>query len=244
MADYNNQSLQRAMQIMELISDQPKGMTLAEICRSLNLNKTIAYRLLITLTNGGWLSKDIDNRFVVGIKLISLFCNALEEVGFDKIIKPYIQDIAVKYGETVVLAVYSNHQAICIEKFESDSTVRITAQLGRSFPVYAGATGLSVLMGMSDEQAYRALEYHRDVEDQNFDVEKTMKLIRNSKEKGYIITTGMVDNDVLAIGIPISIPMYKQYFSLSVVGPAYRFPQEKITAIVEELKTISSRIAN
>lgn len=242
MTQYINQSLQRAMQIMELIANHANGMTLTEVCRAANLNKTIAYRLLMTLLNGGWLIRDQDNRFKTGIKLITMFYKALDESGFSKLALPFIEELAEKFGETVVLTVYSNYSAICVEKYESENPIRITSQIGRAFPVYAGATGLSVLMGMSEEVSREVLEHYRDSENADFDVESTLSLLRDSRQQGYIITSGMVDEGVVAIGIPISFPLYEQYFSLSVIGPEYRFTEEKVTAIAQALKDAMASI--
>lgn len=242
---YYNLSVQKAMQIVDAISHEPGGMTLAEVCRATGLNKSVAYRLLLTLESGSWLRRDQANRFNIGLKLVALNTVALDNIGFRDILAPYMKALEEKTGETVVLAMYCDYQVVCIEKYESNHNLRISAQVGRRFPLEVGATGLSVLMGMDDSVVDEVLAHRRNsllYRGEHLDIAAVKGQLQQARKQGYIMTVGTVDEDVAGIGVPISFLPEKQYFGLSVVLPAYRMDKEKERRIVEALMEVLATI--
>lgn len=245
-AEYQNQSVQRAMMIMDEIGRSEQGLSLAELSKRTGLHKSIAYRILITLESGGWLQRNPQSsRYHVGIKLLSLSSYALDNISVKEMITPYMRQLAAATGETVVLVMYSDHQAICVEKIESENSVRISAQLGKSFPLHAGATGLSVLMGMPDEmvgQILQTVQLKRYSSATITDPQKIRALIEHARADGYITSAGTVDLDVFAVGMSISFPQEQLYLGLSVIGPQYRFTDEKTARVIKELLTVKRQL--
>lgn len=245
-AEYQNQSVQRAMLIMETIGHSEQGLSLAELSRQLDLNKSIAYRLLITLEAGGWLRRDAQSgRYYVGIKLLSISGHALDNLSVREMLLPHMQSLAKQTGETVVLVMYDDYQAICIEKIESESNVRITAELGKQYHLHAGATGLAVLMGMPDDllrQVLTARPLKRFSAATVTDVDQLCQLLQEARQQGYVYSASTVDKDVAALGIPISFAQEQVYLGLSVIGPEYRYTKKKRTEIAALLLQLTERL--
>jgi len=244
--EYYNQSIVRAMQVLSIIAKEEKGLTLAEVSKATGLHKSIAFRIVATLESGGFLSRGADgNRYHIGLKVLSLSNHALDHVSFKETLAPYMKELLELTGETVVLVMYSDLRAICIEKFEAETSVRISAQVGKSFPLHAGATGLSVLMGMPDAMVgdilcVRPLKRYspRTV----VEPEAVKAMLATARRQGYVTSDSTVDADTLAFGIPISFPQEKIYLGLSVIGPGFRIDQDKARLIVDALLDLSRKL--
>lgn len=245
-AKYQNQSVQRAMLIMETIAKSETGLTLAELSRALELDKSITYRLLITLEAGGWLQRSPENnKFHVGIKMLAISSQALDHISVKDMLLPYMQQLAAHVGETVVLVMYFDYQAICIEKIESENNVRITAELGKQYPLHAGATGLSVLMGMPDDVVYEILQakpLKRYSPSTVTQPQAVCELLAKARQDGFVFSASTIDTDVAAIGIPISFPQEQIYLGLSVIGPEYRYTEEKCRYIARQLLALREQL--
>ena len=247
--EYLNQSVQKAMQIMDAISHSPRGMSLAEVCRTTGLQKTVAYRMLITLEKGGWLARSVQdhNKYQIGLKVLSMNTHAMDNIYLKEMIFPDMQKLLDISGETVVLVMFSDGHAICVEKIECDTSVRISAQVGKRFPLHAGATGLSVLMGMPDALIHRTLSkqpLERFSKYTLISVEQVIGLISRARKEGFIMSSGTVDDDVAAIGVPLPFPQEHIYMGLSVIGPSYRMDEGKKALIIAKLLEVQDKYAN
>ncbi len=243
---YYNQSIKRAIQIMNLFTLQQKELSLSEICRKMDLHKSIVYRILITLESEGWLVKNAEtNKYMLGITLLSLSSVVLDDLIFRKIALPIMKKLSAVTGETVVLTMYSNGGAICIEKIESDNSIKITSQVGKHFPLHAGATGLAVLMGMPSDKAKEILSQkplEKFTEKTQTQPQEIINMIENARENEYIVSVGAIDPGVVAIGVPISFAHSNVFMGLSITGPEYRFDDKKILYVVDELKKAKDEI--
>ncbi len=100
----------------------------------------------------GYLEKNPqNNKYHLGIKVLFLCDAILSKIPYRGRAYPILRELAKITGETVVLVLYSEGKAICIEKIESTSTVKMSCSLGQTFNLHRGSTGLSLLMGMPPE---------------------------------------------------------------------------------------------
>ena len=65
-SDHRVSSVDRALDILELLSDTGRAYTISEVSRVLGLAKSSAYVLLTTLERRGYLEKDANGRFSLG----------------------------------------------------------------------------------------------------------------------------------------------------------------------------------
>lgn len=245
-SQYYNQSIKRAIKIMHLFTTKENELGLTDISKMTGIHKSIVYRILVTLESEGWLIKNPKtSKYMLGIRILSLSSVILEDLTVRRLALPVMEELSAITGETIVLAMSSNGGAICIEKIESNNSIKTTAEVGKYFPLHAGATGLAVLMGMPMERikdilTQNTLKKYTDKTVTN--PEKIVNRIKEAKQKGFIMSVGSVDPGVLAIGIPLNFEQENIFMGLSVTGPQYRFDEQKIYSTVNELKKAKSKI--
>ncbi len=78
----NHRMLEKALQMLEYIANQPDGVSLIDICSQLNMAKSSAYGLLMTFVNMGYVKKSTNNRFIIGMKPFEIGSKFVENNDF------------------------------------------------------------------------------------------------------------------------------------------------------------------
>jgi IclR family KDG regulon transcriptional repressor len=146
------QSVVRALNILEYISTK-NGAGVSEIARELELNKSTAFGLIKTLESERYIVKDKNNdNYKIGLKLYSLSQNALNKSDFQEYVKPYLEDLSEKFGETIHLVVATENEGIYIDKIESTKSIRIHTQIGDKLPLHCTGVGKAIMAYKDKEQ--------------------------------------------------------------------------------------------
>jgi IclR family transcriptional regulator, acetate operon repressor len=98
-------TVSRTMAIFELLAGQTKGMTLSDIARHLDVNKSIAFRILSSLEQANYLFRSINTqRYLLTYKVSRIGLNVLVANRFMEQVQPRLRELADASGELVLLA--------------------------------------------------------------------------------------------------------------------------------------------
>ena len=146
------QSIERALDIIEAVAVEQKGLGLTEISNEVGLHKSTAYRIISTLAGRGYLDKTKDGEYRIGLKLIeavSCYINSLE---LQTEARPYVARITAHLGLTSHLGVLDGDEVVYIEKMDMVSQVRMYSQIGLRMHAYCSSLGKCLLSNYSKEQ--------------------------------------------------------------------------------------------
>lgn len=135
--------LQRSALVLDVF---PGGaaLTLAEVSTRTGLPRSTTHRLLVDLTELGWLSRR-GNTFELGMALFELG----ERVGLKHRLRtaavPFMQDLFAVTGQTVHLAVRDGHDAVYVEKIHGHTSLPLPSQIGGRLPLTCTAVGKALL---------------------------------------------------------------------------------------------------
>ena len=141
------QSIERALDIIEVLAVEESGLGVTEIASRVGLHKSTAYRIIETLYNRGYLNKTQDNNYKIGLKLIeavSCYINSLE---LETQARPYVAQITAELGLTSHLGVLEGDKVVYIEKMDVFSSVRMYSQIGLRMHAYCSSLGKFMLSG-------------------------------------------------------------------------------------------------
>ena len=71
-------ALTRGLKILDLVANEPDGLSMAEIGRALNIAKSSVHGLCSVLTSGGVLERGHGGKFRLGLKIVDLANARLE----------------------------------------------------------------------------------------------------------------------------------------------------------------------
>ena len=79
-----NRTTQRTVEILKLVSKNPEGITLDDICKTLNLPKTSAYDIVTTLAEMGMVNVDkgARQRYTIGLTAYRIGVNYTNNLDF------------------------------------------------------------------------------------------------------------------------------------------------------------------
>ena len=148
-----NRTTQRTVEILKLVSKNPEGITLDEICGKLDLPKTSAYDIVTTLAEMGMVNVDRGQRqrYTIGLTAYRIGINYTNNLNFISVIEPEMRAFAKEVGKTVFFGVRSDHEVVYICKTEPENPIITTATVGTKNPMYCTSLGKAIL-AYSDEE--------------------------------------------------------------------------------------------
>ena len=95
--DYGVQSIERALDIIEAVAANKNSAVLTKIAEKVGLHKSTAYRIISTLLKRGYLKKNEDGTYKIGLKLIEAVSYYIDSLELQTEVRPYIAQITAKY---------------------------------------------------------------------------------------------------------------------------------------------------
>ncbi|MEV6259985.1 helix-turn-helix domain-containing protein [Streptomyces sp. NPDC051784] len=137
-------TLDRGLQVLELLTGRRGGATLAEVADALGVHRTIAHRLLSTLERRHLVRRDSRKVFHLGYHLVRLASYVDQDLRV--IAKPILQELAEATGATAHLGVPDNGDVMVLATVEPLGTdVRVAYRTGSVHPLSQGSAGLAIL---------------------------------------------------------------------------------------------------
>jgi IclR family transcriptional regulator, acetate operon repressor len=144
MDQYRIPNLARACEALELFVDSEEPLSSSEVARRLQMPRTTALRILLTLCEQGLLTRR-GNEFEPGSKLFRLGIRALSSLRLRKFAAPILQQLADRIGETTQIVTLSGTHGLVLDVCEGPRLVRIAQGAGAVLPLHCTAAGKVLL---------------------------------------------------------------------------------------------------
>jgi DNA-binding IclR family transcriptional regulator len=152
---YRVPAIERAHLILKEISLQPGQLKLIDLSRSLSINKSSMYSLLLTLENLGWIEKDTGETYRLGRELSRLGHAAVQHRDLNESFHKEASQTKLRLGESLQLAQLDGNEVLYLAKEEALTPVRLASGPGMRLPAHATALGKVMLADLSDEELDR-----------------------------------------------------------------------------------------
>ena len=150
-------TIDRMVDVLDCFSKDRPAWSLSELSARLDLPKSTLHRFLVGLERHGLLRRGHeDGKWRLGHRLFIWGSLAAESSGVRHVALPVLRDLAETTGETVLLTEYHDGEVICIDKIETNHSVRIALDVGARRAPHAGASS-KVLMAYLPEAEIAAI---------------------------------------------------------------------------------------
>lgn len=154
-----NQSLTRALTLLERLSETPGGMNLTDLSLQLGMPTATVHRLLSTFEELNYVEQDNDlGLWFVGLKAFTVGNAFLGRRDYVTTARPYMEALVDQCGETVNLGVIDDGEVVFISQAESREVMRMIVRLGSRSPIHASGVGKALLASLSEARVARILE--------------------------------------------------------------------------------------
>ena len=131
---YHVETAARTLALLHAVAESDEPATLAALVARLRWSKPAVYRLVRTLESIGALRQHDGKGYVLGPSMITLGQAALRATRLPEIVRPHLEELAERVGETVVLTVLDGSEIIYVDRIESDQILIPRTKLGSRLP--------------------------------------------------------------------------------------------------------------
>lgn len=203
----SNSTADRALTILGLFGDDHLRIQAAEVAQALGVARSTAYRYLQTLVAASFLEEAPGGGFRLGVRVIELSRLALRSYDLSETALPVMRALAEELDDTILLTKFVDGAAVCLERSESPTQrLRLSYERGSRMPIHAGASALTLLAWLPEEQARAALTREpltRFTAKTVTDVEALIARLADIRHRGYCVGHAEVDPGVTGVAAPI-----------------------------------------
>ncbi len=241
------QALDRAMDILDILSLEPEGLGVTQIAERAALHKSTAHRIVLALAGRGYLEKtQAGSRYKIGLKMVDICSVYLNSVELKTEARPMLRDITQRTGLTSHLAILDGNQAVYIDKVEMEQYLRLYSQIGRRIPTHCSALGKCLLSGMANKELDVLLQNYTYTvfTEHTITTEKALRRqLEDVRRDGFAMDDQEHDLGIRCIATPIFDYRGKVVAAISLAGPAQQFVDEKLADYKEKIQASAKEIS-
>jgi IclR family KDG regulon transcriptional repressor len=214
-------TVDKGIELIELLSEHSKGLTLKEMSSMLGLNKSTVHRIAKTYLSHGYVAQDPDLRkYCLSMKFLSISSKILGSFDLREVAKKDLVEIHEQTREITQLYVLRDRKQVCIDKIG----------LPRQGLAIASAAGKVLLSELDLEEILaiypkKSLKAYGKNTITNFD--EFLKELKCVRAQGYAIDDEEYYEGVRCVAAPIRANG-KIVASVSVTGSIFRITTKRI----------------
>lgn len=242
------QSLERALTILNKLSEYPEGIQISRLAEQVGLTKSTIHRLLTTLASMNYVVKEEEtDKYKLGLQILFLSRNMLNNSNIISIAKPYLEKLSQDVNETVHLCIEDRGEVIYVDKIESNQTIRMYSRIGSRAPMYCTAVGKILLSGKNSDdfnEIVSSISFIPKTATTITSKEAFIEEIDQVKQQGFALDNSENEESLRCIAAPIFDHRGKIIASFSISGPANRVTMDLVDErLIELVKQYSNAIS-
>jgi DNA-binding IclR family transcriptional regulator len=216
-----------------------KSVAFVEVAGAVPFARTTVHRILYSLEKLGYVEKDeTKSHYRLADKFFDLTGPAIHFRRLQSVAKSVMQNLLLRFGETINLGVLDDGHVTYIEVLQSPSALRIAAIPGERNPVHCTSLGKAMLAFLPEPEVEAILEQHPMVR-------RTPRTITQKKHflehlasiRERAVALDMEENltGVICVAAPIFDQAGRVIAGISLSGPATRM-ELKLPQVQEEVR--------
>lgn len=200
-------SLDRAVQVLTLLSEDKGGLKLADLERRTGIPKSTLFRILTTLQNRECVQWDEDDRcYRLGYYLWVLGRGFIDHLQPYRVAGRHMHSLCNATGETVFMACLETSIMVYLRRVDGTKAVAMMRNLGQTTPVYCTASGRAIVAFLSKDEADSVLDSQQYIAHNDrtiTDRAALEKCLAQVRRQGYAVVDAEYNKDLLCISAPV-----------------------------------------
>lgn len=152
------QTADNALRLLLYLGESPQPRSLAEVAQALDLGKSVAHSLLVTMKARGFVAQNPDTRYYsLGLQMVTLGQAASRRLDLRNVAHPLMANLAVLTGESVYLMVPGRNHCVLLDRADPPNPVRVTMEVGQEGLFHAGSSNKAVMAFLPDAEIARII---------------------------------------------------------------------------------------
>ncbi|WP_096290114.1 IclR family transcriptional regulator [Mycobacterium ahvazicum] len=218
-----SQTLARGITALQIVADSPTGLTVQQLADQVGVHRTIAYRLLSTLSQFRLVAKGDDGRYRPAAGL------AVLGASFDRNVRqlslPTLRALADELGTTVSLLVAEGDQQVAIAVIvPSHVAYQLSFHEGSRYPLDRGAAGIALLASLPPRPGER-------------------ELVSRARERGWVTTYGEIEPNTYGLAVAVHRPAPSPPTCINLISHREDVVMRGREAVVKAAKQLSELLS-
>jgi DNA-binding IclR family transcriptional regulator len=216
------------MQVLDALLEARTPLSLEQVCAHTGLPKSTAFRVILNLRQGGYLT-ETDKGYWLGLKMLRF--GALVEEGLDLVpqARPLLSQLRDQVDETVHLAVLDDDlRVVYLDKLPTQQAVGLMmSRVGATASMHATALGKVMAAFRPEDEICERIRLgglEAFTEATIADAESFLRELREIRSRGYAVDNGEFETSVRCVAAPIRDSSGGVIAAVSISGPGTRMP--------------------
>lgn len=221
------QVIARAATILRVLENERAGLNIGHIAHKVSLPRSTVQRIVAALAEEHLLIATGDNaRVTLGPAILRMAANT--NFDFANFVRPHLEILAQKTGETVDLSILSGDQMIFVDQIDADHRLKAVSAIGHGFPAFSSANGKAALSLLSNADISSLLSsgLYRETDNTILNMDQLLDQVKDIRQTGVAIDNEEHTEGISALGTAFFDPLGR-IFSVSVPVPTIRFTKAK-----------------
>uniref|UniRef100_UPI003F497B4A IclR family transcriptional regulator n=1 Tax=Nonomuraea bangladeshensis TaxID=404385 RepID=UPI003F497B4A len=232
-------SVQRAFDILSLLTENRRTLTIREVVDETGLAKTTALRLLQTLEHMGLLWAT-PKGYAAGPALWRWAHLARSAWELPPETVQLMRELSARHRETVNLYVLRDTHRICIAQQESPQPLRHVVRVGDELPLWAGASSKILLRDAPERLLARVA---RSSPYGEAHLATLREWIGQAARDGFTVSHGEREPGLSAVAVPVLGGSGAIVAALTLSGPTVRFTEDRVEEFTADLREAAKRMS-
>jgi len=243
-----SQSLERGLDVLEVVEAEGGDIGVREIARRLELSPTIVQRMVTSLARRGYVDRDAETaRYRLGYRALALGANS-SGAGADYIgtARRELERLARGHSLNGFVSVLHGGRAVYLLAVQAEGPVAIKVAPGSEMPLHSTAAGKVLLASLSDPEARKLLGHGKlaaITPHTATDPAAVIAGLARVRKQGFATVAEENIRGVLSVGAPIRDRDGKLLAALSVAFPKYLDAGLTLQSVTPLVVTAAQRIS-
>jgi len=242
---YYIEVLGKTLDILDVFGkSEQQHLSLHQISVQTRLNKNTVFRILYTLAEHGYITKE-HQTYQLGAKFVDLGNVKLRRKDLVSVASPYLDTLRDEFGETVNLGVLDGENIRYVDVRESRERFRLAERIGGSDRLHSTALGKAHLAFLPPDKV-RSLLKESGMPKQTEHTITTISALKADLQKirslGYALDRQESMLGAFCVAAPILDVDQAPVAALSISGPATRFNETKLPGVGRALMAAAAAI--
>lgn len=206
------------------------GATVSELAERCEMAKSTVSVHLATLHDEGYVVKESDGTYALGLKYLRAGRHAKGRHGMSAVVQPVLDRLAAETGEIVWFMVEEHGRGVYLDRALGEDAVQPHGRIGKRVDLHDIAAGKAILASLSDERVREIVETHgltQHTEATVANIDELFDVLERVRERGYALNRDETFDGFRAVASAV-VTDGAVRGALVVSGPRSRMSEERL----------------
>lgn len=248
------QSITRVIDILEVLSTVPQGMTLSDLAAATGLHISTVHRLVNTLADRGYARKDGNTgKYRLTLRMFEIGSRVSNCLDLLDLSRNYLEELAAFSGEAVHLVERDGDSVVYLYKFEPFlRTINTSSYVGCRNPMHCIGVGKAILALLPEREAasiWERTEHSAYTPNTIVDWDTLRQDLARTRLRGFALDNGEHEVGVYCVAAAIRDWEGRPIGAISISTPVTRMTDElavqhgeKLIEVADEISRLLGRV--